>query len=162
MENREQIITGLGVTLLFTIVTVLLSILSDFATLLFFSSGSNNINNALIQNNILYIIAAIIVVILIINYINKYSENGYKEVLKREDVRLIAGILVAIVGLFNLTRVLPSYIQAILLQFTVSHSPFGGFGTFSMYAGIAYITFLLLIIAQIVVGIRLAKHYRRK
>jgi hypothetical protein len=163
MEKHEQINIALGVALLYIIITTIISLPNDFVL---FSILPNRIHsstvNLIIRNNILYIITAPTIIISLIIYLKKSNQRGLLEVLRNENVRLITGILLALQGLVDLSKILLTCINIVKVFLNVVTPTGDNAEVFIKQNVVPYAASLVIILLQIFIGIYLAKRYKRK
>jgi hypothetical protein len=163
MEKHEQINIALGVALLYIIITTIISLPNDFVL---FNILPNRIHsstvNLIIRNNILYIITAPTIIISLIIYLKKSNQRGLLEVLRNENVRLITGILLALHGLVDLSKILLTCINIVKVFLNVVTPTGDNAEVFIKQNVVPYAVSLVIILLQIFIGIYLAKCYKRK
>ena len=163
MEKQEKIKTILGIALLYTIITSIFSFINRWLTEIMLSKNSFNIKiNSFLQENFLWIIVTAAIIIILNMYIKKLNQGESFSIIGDSTVRAAAGILVAIDGIITLSSTFPIKIMSI--HSAIKSLVFMGQSWQSMFIKylIEIIISIVLILLQILVGIYLAKFYKRK
>ena len=157
MEKQEKIKTILGIALLYTIITSILSFIDRLSAIII-----DKRFNLFLQENALFIVVAVVIIIILFTYLKKLNQGAPFSIIGDSTVRVTAGILVAIDGIITLSRALPNIIMSIKNNIQVSQAS-GEYGQMILINGsIVTVISVVIILFQILVGIYLAKFYKSK
>lgn len=157
MEKQEKIKTILGIALLYTIITSIFSFINRLSAIII-----DKRYNLFLQENALFIVVAAVIIIILFMYLKKLNKGAPFSIIGDSTVRVTAGILVAIDGIITLSSTLPFKIMSI--HSAIQSSIFMGQSWQSMFIKylIEITISIVFILLQILVGIYLAKFYKRK
>lgn len=161
MEKHEEVKTILGIALLYTIITSMLSLLSRL-TIFITQDGFKNATNLFLQRNALWIIVVAGIIIILRMYTKKLNQKFYSDILQNRIIRLITGALIIFEGLINLSSLLPICIMSVKLSIQVSQQVGTSMEEIITKSITSNIISVVIILAQILVGIYLIKFYEKK
>jgi hypothetical protein len=161
MEKHEEVKTILGIALLYTIVTSILSFLSRLNAFLM-QDGFEKATNLFLQRNALWIIVVTGVIIILSVYTKKLKQKFYSDVLQNRIIRLTTGVLIALEGLINLSSILPICIMSVNLSIQVSQQAGESMEGIITKSIMSNAISVIIIIFQILIGIYLVKFYEKK
>lgn len=164
MQRHEEVGIVLGVTLLYTIITgifSLLSIITELTTEI--QVGFKTAISLFIEKSSLWVIIIAAIIVILSIYGKKTDENFYFDITHDTLVRLIVGVLVMLNGIFTLSSSLLSNIVNIQASLKIMQQ-FGSVMEKRILVDniIVDIIYLLIILCQILFGVYLIKHRKVK
>lgn len=157
MEKHGEFKTILGIALLYTIITSILSFISRLSAIII-----DKRFNLFLQENALFIVVTAVIIIILFTYLKKLNQGTPFNIMNDSTVRVTAGMLVAIDGIITLSRALPNIIMSIKSNIQVSQTS-GEYGQMILTkASIVTVISIVIILFQILFGIYLAKFYKSK
>ncbi|GEM_PF-5320844 len=162
MEKHEEIKIIVGISLLYTIITSIFSLLSRFITVFLIQDGFKNAIVLFLKRNILWLIVVTGILVVLIVYTKKLNIKYNFDVFKNRIIRSIVGVLIALEGLINLSSSLPICIASVKSSIQVSQQVgkiMEGIITKSI---ISNVIILAIILCQVFIGVYLAKPYWKK
>lgn len=161
MEKHEEVKNILGITLLYTIVTGILSFLSRLNVFLT-RDNFGKVANLFLRRNGLWIIVVAGIIIILSVYTKKLNQKFFSDILQNRSIRLIAGVLIALEGLINLSSLLPICIMSVRSSIQVSQQLGESMEGIITKTILSNVISVVVILFQILVGIYLVKFYKKK
>lgn len=164
MEKHEEVRILLGVTLLYTIITGLFSLLSRITE--FITEIRVDLKTAVslyIEKNSLWVIVIAAIIVILIMCGKKADQNFYYDILHDTFIRLMAGVLVTLNGIIDLSSSLLSNIVNIQASLKILQQFESGMEKRILISNITVdIIYILIILCQILFGAYLIKHRKIK
>lgn len=161
MEKNEEIKTILGIALLYSTITGILSLLNRLAIFILQGSYGDTIK-FFIQKNALWFIVVIGTIFILSLYIRKLTPKFLPYIIQDKVICLVTGILVIIEGLINFSIILPIFIismQTSIQTLNIMGESINGLISKTIISNGIPLFFYIL---QMVLGIYIIKFYKGK
>ncbi len=151
--NERKIISG--VVFLYTVIIFVFSLPGRLSVLLVTEGSIKKGLAAFLHSSTLWVIILAVAIFVLNIYVKKYNQHGYFELIENSVIRITSGMLVALDGIVSLSSALPTQISSVHSLLKISYQ-------FERNVQPLVYKYIFVSFAQIILGIYLARYYKRK